>query len=82
MTAALLVVRNALGAAVVVAALYLALRELADVLQVVANCLFALRATQREVDGAIDHVQGGNHERGRHEVDGANALTVDWGAHD
>lgn len=59
-----------------------ALRELADVLQVVTNCLFALRATKSEVDGAIDHVQDGNRNRGRHEVDGANALTVDWGAHD
>lgn len=57
-----------------------ALRELTDVLQVVANCLWALRATRREVDGAISHVQGSNHERGRHEVDGANALTVDWDA--
>lgn len=57
-----------------------ALRELADVLQVVTNCLFALRATQSEVDGAISHVQDGNRNRGRHEVDGANALTVDWDA--
>lgn len=57
-----------------------ALRELADVLQVVTNCLFALRATQSEVDGAISHVQGSNHERGRREVEGAKALSVDWGA--
>lgn len=58
-----------------------ALRELADVLQVVANCLWALRATQREVDGAISHVQGSNHERGRREVEGAKALSVDWSTH-
>lgn len=59
-----------------------ALRELADVLQVVANCLWALRATQREVDYAISHVQGSNHKRDRHEIEGAKTLTVDWSTHD
>lgn len=59
-----------------------ALRELADVLQVVANCLWVLGATQREVNGAISHVQHGNHERGRHEIDDTKTLTVDWSMHD
>lgn len=59
-----------------------ALRELADVLQVVANCLWVLGATPYEVKSAIRHVQDGNRNRGRHEVECAKALTVDWGARD
>lgn len=55
-----------------------ALREIADVLQVVANCLWVLGATQCEVEDAISHVQGSNRNRGRYEVDGAKMLTVDW----
>ena len=53
-----------------------ALRELADVLQVMANCLHALKTTPDELEAAIAEVQGHNHERGRHEIEGAGALTV------
>lgn len=55
------------------------LMELADVLQVVANCLHAMGVTPDELDEAVCKVQMHNVERGRHAVECAKALTVDWG---
>lgn len=57
-----------------------ALLELADVTQCVCNCLHALNPSKSEWEDAVLTVRKSNHDRGRHEVDGANALTVDWGA--
>lgn len=59
-----------------------ALLELADVEQCVCNCLQVLNPLESEWEDAVQTVRKRNRERGRHEVDGARALTVDWGAHD
>ena len=59
-----------------------ALLELADVAQCMCNCLQVLNPYDYEWEDAIKAVQEHNKERGRHEVDGAKELTVDWGIHD
>ena len=53
-----------------------ALFELADVLQVIANCLHVLDATPEEQERAVKAVQESNEGRGRHGVDGSRTLTV------
>ena len=59
-----------------------ALSELADVAQCMCNCLHAMDVDPGEWEDQVAAVRERNAKRGRHEVDGARALTVDWGAHD
>lgn len=59
-----------------------ALSELADVAQCMCNCLHAMDVSQEEWEDAVKSMRERNAKRGRHEVDGAKALSVDWGAHD
>lgn len=56
-----------------------ALTELADVAQCMCNCLQVLNPTDGEWEDTVRAVQEHNKERGRHEVGGAKAMTVDWG---
>ena len=53
-----------------------ALLELADVLQVVCNCLHTLDAKMLDLEDAIESVQELNSKRGRCEVEGARPLAV------
>lgn len=57
-----------------------ALSELSDVAQCMCNCLHAMDVSQEEWEGAVKSVRERNAKRGRHEVDGAKALSVDWSA--
>ena len=59
-----------------------ALRELSDVAQCLCNCLHAMDVSQGEWEDAVKSVRERNAKRGRHEVDGAKTLAVDWGVHD
>ncbi len=74
MTAALLVVRNALGAAVVVAALYLALRELVPAVRGLIEKARELRDVEemdeaeilaRKYEREANHGRHGKHGKGR-----------------
>lgn len=56
-----------------------ALSELADVAQCMCNCLHAIEAGHGEWEEEVSAVRKHNAKRGRHEVDGARTLTVDWG---
>nr|DAU37679.1 MAG TPA: triphosphate pyrophosphohydrolase [Caudoviricetes sp.] len=55
-----------------------ALHELCDVLQVVANCLYALDVTPQELDNVVLDVRFGNYRRCRSEVNDAYALKLEW----
>lgn len=59
-----------------------ALCELADVEQCVCNCLQALNPLESEWEDAVQTVRKRNRERGRHEINYAKTLAVDWGEHD
>lgn len=56
-----------------------ALLELADVAQCMCNCLHTIEAGRGEWEEEVASVRRHNAKRGRHEVDGARTLTVDWG---
>lgn len=55
-----------------------AMSELADVAQCMCNCLHAIEAGHGEWEEEVASVRRHNAKRGRHEVDGARTLTVDW----
>ena len=55
-----------------------ALSELADVAQCMCNCLHAMDVDPGEWEDEVATVRERNAKRGRHEVDGAKTLTVDW----
>ena len=55
-----------------------ALLELADVEQCVCNCLHAIGARQEDWKYAVFTVRERNAKRGRHEVEDAGELTMNW----
>lgn len=55
-----------------------ALSELADVAQCICNCLQAMEADCGEWEEEVATVRERNAKRGRHEVEDAGALTMDW----